>query len=166
MLRRRKTGSDDAPTESGTARAAALRLLQRRDYSVAELTTRLLHRGHDPEEVHEVVAALDSERLVDDGRVGRAHVRTSGQLKGRGRYRIRRELEARGLTPAAAEAALAEFPADDERAVLARLVERAARGTALDLQAEHPLFQRLLRRGFGADEIRAALAEHRKSGNG
>jgi len=162
MLRRRRSEADRPAPAPGSARTAALRLLNRRDYSVAEITTRLLDRGHADEEVQSVVAALRADRLLDDERVGRAHVRTASLVKGRGRHRIRRELEARGLARQAADAVVAELSRDDEQAALDRLVERATRGERLDADDERRLFQRLLRRGFDADAIRTTLKQHQR----
>jgi regulatory protein len=124
---------------------------------VAEITDRLIDRGHDPAEVDEVVARLRMDRLLDDARVARAHARTASTIKGRGSHRIRRELEARGLSRHDAEAATAELSPSDEQAALERLIARATRGEPLDLAAEHRLFQRLIRRGFDSDAIRRAL---------
>ena len=158
MLRRRRS-TPGSTVPSVSARTSALRLLHRRDYSIAELTTRLIDRGHDEDKVREAVTALRAEGLLDDGRTGRAHARTSALVKGRGRHRIRRELEARGLDRAAVDAAVAEVSPDTERETLERLIARASRGEPLDEAAERRLFQRLLRRGFDADAIRKSLKQ-------
>ena len=157
MLRRRRAGDERPAPEPGTARLAALRLLNRRDYSIAEITRRLIDRGHPEDEIQEVVAALRAQGALDDDRVARAHVRTSSAIKGRGRHRIRRELEARGLSRQTAESATGDLSPDQELQTLTRLVERATRAGPLDAAAERRLHQRLLRRGFDTEAIRRAL---------
>jgi regulatory protein len=157
MVRRRVPESSPPAPKPGGARMAALRLLNRRDYSVAEISNRLIDRGHDPAEVDEAVAGLCADKLLDDARVARAHARTASAIKGRGRHRIRRELEARGLSRSDAEAATAELTPSDEQTTLERLIARATLGGPLDRDTEHRLFQRLMRRGFDADAIRRAL---------
>ena len=70
------------------------------------------------------------ERLVDDRRVAAAHVRTASRIKGRGRLRIHRELEARGIEQAVVREVLAELSpktsVDAIRALLARKTRRRA----------------------------------------
>ena len=44
-----------------------------------------------------MIAAFVADGTLDDRRAGAAHVRTASRVKGRGRLRIRRELEARGI---------------------------------------------------------------------
>ena len=134
-----------------------MRLLGRRDYSTAELTARLIDRGYDLTEVEALVATLRNERFLDDVRVAQAHVRTASAIKGRGRHRIRRELEARGIESAVVDEATSRLSADDESESLQRLVERKTRGRAMDVAARQRLFQQLLRRGFDAGAIRKAI---------
>lgn len=140
------------------SRTAALRLLGRRDYTSTELTTRLLRRGYAEDDVRGVVASLVADGTLDDARAAAAHVRTAATIKGRGRLRIRRELEARGVSRAVAHDALAQVSDDDDRRAIERIVARR-RGTGPLAPAERrKLFQQLLRRGFAASAIGAALA--------
>ena len=56
-----------------------------------------------------------------------------------------------------AERATAGLSGDEEAATLRRLIERKTRGQALDAASRQRLFQQLLRRGFSAAAISAAL---------
>src|SRR6185437_8639159 len=85
-----------------------LHLLGRRDLSVRQLRQRLLDREHAPEDVERAIALLLDNRALDDARVAGAYVRTALKVKGRGRLRIRRELQAMGIDEDVAGAALAE----------------------------------------------------------
>jgi len=150
-------GTERSSPPAASARTTALRLLGRRDYSTTELSARLIDRGYDADEVAALIARLRDERFLDDERVARAHVRTASAIKGRGRHRIRRELEARGIDRSVADEATSHLSADDEAETLRRLVERKTRGQALDAAGRQKLFQQLLRRGFDAGAIRRAI---------
>ena len=145
------------PTAAGSARLTALRLLGRREYSTAELTRKLTERGHDADDVERTVTALAQERIVDDRRVAEAHVRTASRIKGRGAVRIRRELEARGISATLVQEVTADLSAGDQLAAIARIVTRKTGGTRPDAPTRRRLFQQLLRRGFPVDLIAKAL---------
>jgi regulatory protein len=145
---------------AGALRLAALRLLGRRDYTIAELTTRLLGRGYVPEEVAATVARLTTDGSIDDRRVARVHVRVASQAKGRGRLRIEAELRARGIDSEIIREALADLSADDDRQAIERfLARRQAHAPIASIDRER-LFRQLLRRGFPADAIAAVLSRN------
>jgi regulatory protein len=146
-----------APT--GTARAAALRLLGRREYTVAELRTRLLERGFPPDETAQAIDTLVAGGLADDRRAALAHIRTGSRVKGRGRHRLRQELERRGVSPELVADLLAAHSDDEERAALERLLTRKRPPGRLSMADRRRLFQQLLRRGFAADLIARVLKE-------
>jgi regulatory protein len=139
------------------ARTAALRLLSRRDYTSAELRDKLASREYSAGDIDEALASLAAERLLDDRRAAAAHVRTASRVKGRGRLRIQRELEARGLDRDVVRQALEELPAADESAALDRWLQRRRLPARLPAALRRRLFQQLLRRGFTADLIASAL---------
>ena len=153
-MRRRER--PDAPPET-SPRLAALRLLGRREYTTAELTRKLIDRGYEPEVVAATLTALRADRSLDDARAAASHVRMASRIKGRGRHRIKRELEARGVPAAIAKAALDELPREDESAQLTRILARKRPAGTLTPADRRRLFQQLLRRGFDADAISKAL---------
>jgi regulatory protein len=139
-----------------TARSVALRLLARRDYTSAELRAKLVEREVEPADVEAVIGSFTQEKLLDDRRVAAAHARTASQIKHRGRLRIRRELEARGIDRAAITEVLGELPEADEAAGIALFLQRK-RPPMLDAAGRRRLFGQLMRRGFSADSIAKAL---------
>ena len=153
-MRRRER--PEAPPET-PPRLAALRLLGRRDYTTVELTRKLIDRGYEPDVVNATLAALRADRSLDDARAAASHVRMASRIKGRGRHRIKRELEARGVPAAIAKAALDELPKEDESAQLTRILARKRPAGTLAPADRRRLFQQLLRRGFDADAISKAL---------
>lgn len=134
-------------------RLAALRLLGRRDYSTAELRERLVKKHFGAEDIAETLAALTDERLLDDRRVAASHVRVAASVKGRGRLRIARELEARGIERGLIHDALAALPAEDETAAIRAFLARKRVPDRITAAEHRRLFNQLLRRGFSADAI-------------
>ena len=142
---------------AGALRLTALRLLGRRDYTISELTTRLLDRGFVAEEVAATVARMTAEGTIDDRRVARVHVRVASQAKGRGRLRIEAELRARGIDGEIVREALDDLSADDDRQGIERfLARRQSHGPVAPADREK-VFRQLLRRGFPAPAIAAVL---------
>jgi regulatory protein len=155
MRRRPPRDPEARPTVS--IRYAALRLLGRRDYTRAEIITRLVDKGYPPDEVGAIVEALVADRSIDDRRAALAHIRTAARLKGRGRMRIARELEQRGISKDIARDALAELPVEDERAAIQRFLERKRFPERPTAAERRRAFQQLLRRGFTVDAVSKVL---------
>jgi regulatory protein len=141
------------------ARAAALALLSRRDYTAAELARKLLDKEYDRGTVDAVIAALTSSGLLDDRRVAAAHARTAAAVKGRGRLRIARELTARGLSRDLVREVLADLPQGDEVTMIRRILVRRrwpANPTRADRQK---MYRHLAGKGFRTDDIFRALGD-------
>jgi regulatory protein len=150
--------NDAASVPIGTARLAALRLLGRRDYSAAEITTRLIDRGYAADDVHAAVRTLNDEGAIDDRRTAFAHVRTAARVKGRGGHRIRRELEGRGIAAPLIGEALEQLTPDDDLDAIRRWLTRRRLPLPPPPDQRRRLFAQLLRRGFAASLISKALA--------
>jgi len=149
-----------------TAYLDALHLLGRRELSVRQMRERLLDREHSPADVDRAIALLIENKFLDDGRVARAYVRTALKVKGRGRLRVQRELQAMGIDKEVAAEALGEaFGEVDERALIARALQKKLRGSRkIDSPAEYArVFQFLMRQGFSPDTVTAVLRRHRKA---
>ena len=143
-----------------------LRLLGRRELSVARLRARLIDREHPSDEVDAAIAHLLETGALDDGRVARAFARTSVKVKGRGRLRVMRELHAMGIAKDVVAEALADvFGELDERALITQALEKKLRGRPRIVSpAENArLYQYLMRQGFSPAAVVAAL---RKQGRG
>jgi len=142
----------------------ALHLLARRELSVDECRQRLLDKDHPAEDVDAAIAHLLETGGLDDARVARAYARTAVNIKGRGRLRVQRELNDKGIPRDVAAAALAEVFGDaDERAMVARAIQKRLRGrTTVKGRAESArLYQYLMRQGFTPAAVMAALRKLR-----
>jgi regulatory protein len=143
----------------------ALRMLGRRALSRRELADRLARRGFGPTEVRDEVRRLEAAGLLDDEAVAAAVV--AGALRrGGGRRLAEAALRRRRVAREAADGALGAVGEEATRTALEQSLARAAR--------RHPGFERLpevrrkvvrylLARGFGAAEIRAAIAERTRA---
>jgi regulatory protein len=139
------------------ARVAALRLLTRRDYTARELREKLLDREVPEPDISTVLADLTAEGLVNDRRVAESFVRVASGVKGRGRQRIARELEQRGVDRVVVRDVLAGLPVEDEVASIRKMLARKRLPARLDAAEHRRIFGQLLRRGFSADLIAKAL---------
>ena len=141
-----------------SARSTAIRLLTRRDYTTAELRRKLEEREFPAEDIDAALAGLTEQKLLDDRRAAGAHIRTASRVKRRGRLRIQRELEARGVDRGLARELLEDLSPDDESAAIRQFLERRHRGR-LSMADRRKAFQQLMRRGFTADAIAKAIRD-------
>ena len=137
---------------------SAIRLLARRDLSTAQLKTKLLDRGLEPDEIDEAIERLRAERWLDDERTAETHARRIIGVKHRGERRARQELEAVGI-PAETAARVVRLVLDelDETDVLEKAIARHLPGPIRDRAHFRRVYQALLRQGFAADQVAKAL---------
>ena len=138
-----------------------LHLLGRRELSAADLRTRLLEREHTADETDAAIRKLIDTGALDDRRVAGAYARTAAKVKGRGRLRVTRELQAMGIAREVVAEAVAEVYGDvDERALIDRALEKKRRGgrrSPVSMQERARLYQFLMRQGFTPAAVSAAL---------
>jgi regulatory protein len=141
----------------------ALRQLARRELSEAQIRQRLSRRGFTLDDIDTAVARLRQDGSLDDARVAMAIARSQLSLKKRGERRVRREIEAAGITPALAERAVAEVYAEvDADALLTAVLDRRLGTKRLDDEREMArLYRYLVGQGFDAERAMAALRARR-----
>ena len=106
---------------------AALRILNYRFNSEAELRRKLRSKDYDKETIDTTIARLRDEHWLDDQRFAGAFVRTRAN-KRQGKMRILRELQAAGVDGETASAAVAEnLDSERETEALRELCSRRAR---------------------------------------
>jgi len=141
-------------TES--ARAAALRLLARREHSEQELVRKLERKGRSREEARRTVADLAENDLVSNERFTEAFVRQR-VLRGYGPAKIISELKERGI-----DSNLIENWVGREESqwisVCAEVAQRKYRATPVENYREWTRRARYLQgRGFASEHIKAVL---------
>ena len=139
-------------------------MLARRELSEAQIRQRLSRRGHTPESIDTAVERLTTERALDDVRVAGAIARTETGVRGRGRLRVLRQIEAAGIASSTARRVVDEVFQDvDSDALLAAALEKRLRGrnTITDQDARR-LYRYLLAQGFDPDRVVSALRDRRR----
>ncbi|HEV2205030.1 MAG TPA: regulatory protein RecX [Candidatus Acidoferrales bacterium] len=140
--------------------AAALRALMRRAHSIHQMKEYLAKRAEDKDSIAQVIARLREQTYLDDAKFALDYARQHANSRAQGRFRIARELRARGVPDQHIDAALeAVFADTDEAALVRKRLTRHLKGTRgpLDQRKIASLYRSLLRAGFSADVIRAEL---------
>lgn len=138
----------------------ALRALMRRPQSVHEMKKLLERRASSELLAQVVLARLKENGSLNDDRYAKQFARQRSEIRRQGKFRIARDLRARGIPAAHIEAALAESTSDDaEQAAVRQRIQRKLklfRGP-LDQKKIASLYGTLLRAGFPSDVIRREL---------
>ncbi|MBL8264167.1 MAG: regulatory protein RecX [Xanthomonadaceae bacterium] len=132
----------------------ALSLLVRREHSRKELARKLTARGVEKEEAQATVERMTAEGWQSNDRFAEQLVRTRAN-NGQGPLRVRAELSTHGLDREAVAMAFDSYDGDwSENA--RDLVRRRFPGVLDDRALQRKAAEFLARRGFTADQIRAA----------
>jgi regulatory protein len=138
----------------------ALRALDQKERTVAEMGSWLQARGVAPEETDEVIDRLIAGEVLDDARYARRYAEDKRQLKRWGSERIRAALLDRGISVEDADEALRDADSEQE-------VERAVellrdRGATLEdaLERQRALGM-LVRRGYESEVAYEAIRRAR-----
>jgi SOS response regulatory protein OraA/RecX len=150
---------------------SAQRALMRRAHSIHEMKQHLERRAEDKALVPQVIARLRELNYLDDAEYALNYASQHAKIHRQGRFRIARELRARGIPDRHIQAAIdAAFVETDETALVrARLQRRLAMhkfktgtdGSLPSDQLDPPkiasLYRNLLSAGFSSEIIRAEL---------
>jgi regulatory protein len=138
----------------------AVRALMRRAHSVHEMKQKLERRSDNKLLVQVVMARLKENGQIDDARYAKQFARQRTESRKQGKYRITRDLRARGVPDRHIDSAVEESSANsDEAALIRQRIERKLkflRGE-IDDRKIASLYRSLLRAGFSADVIRREL---------
>lgn len=140
--------------------AAALRALTRRAHSIHEMREYLTRRAEEKSQIDSVIARLREQNYLDDARYARDFARYHAQSRHQGRFRIARELRARGVPDRHIDDALESvFAGTDENLLVRARIERqlSRLRTPPDERKIASLYRSLLRAGFSTDIIRAEI---------
>jgi regulatory protein len=143
----------------------AVRALMRRAHSVHEMKKVLARRTDNELLVQVVMARLKENGQLDDSRYAKQFVRQRTEIRRQGKFRIARDLRARGIPDRHVDAAIADAanPETESATIRTRLQRKlkllstAKKGSALDAKKIASLYGSLLRAGFSSDAIRREL---------
>lgn len=144
-----------------------LKMLARRELSEQHVRQRLARKGHGPEAIDEAVSRLRAERAIDDARVAEAIARTETAVKGRGKLRVRMQIERAGIARETAKRVVDEvFEVIDDDAQLEMTLAKRLRGrqTIADDREMQRLYRYLVGQGFDAERVLRALRARRGHG--
>jgi regulatory protein len=139
---------------------AAVRALMRRAYSAYEMKQMLGRRTENDHLLGTVMDRLKRAKMIDDERFARQFVRQRTEIRRQGKFRIARDLRARGVLDRHIEAALAETAKETDQATIVRQrLERRLRSFRgkIDERKLASMYRSLLRAGFSADIVRREL---------
>ncbi|HYL63083.1 MAG TPA: regulatory protein RecX [Candidatus Methylomirabilis sp.] len=117
----------------------------------------LQRRTDNDDLIKSVMDRLKRNGLIDDARFAKQFVRQRTEIRRQGRFRIARDLRARGVPNQAIEAAIADNAMEyDEAAMVRQRLQRKLRALRgeLDEKKLASLYRSLLRAGFSADVVR------------
>ena len=144
---------------------AAIKILMRRAHSLHEMKQALERRCADTTLVKNVMARLRIAGLLDDARYAKQFARQRTEGRKQGKFRVARDLRARGVPDKHIEAALEEAAQQtDEAALVHQRIERKLRSfrgldtsKKIDEKKLASLYRSLLRAGFSSEVIRREL---------
>jgi regulatory protein len=144
------------------ALSLALKALDRKERTVAELGRWLRARGVGSDEVEEVVDRLVSTGVLDDARYARRYAEDKRTLRKWGSERIRAALLERGVSPDDVELALDDLGGEAEVELAVGLLRE--RGTELeDAPQRQRALSLLVRRGYDSEVAYEAIRRARRS---
>jgi regulatory protein len=138
----------------------AIRALMRRAHSVHEMQKKLERRASSKLLAQVVMARLRESGQLDDARYARQFTRQRTEGRKQGKFRVARDLRARGVPDQHILAAIKESASETDESALVRLriqrKLRAFRGE-IDDKKIASVYSSLLRAGFPSDTIRNEL---------
>jgi regulatory protein len=139
---------------------SAQRALMRRPYSIHEMKSHLEKRAEHKEMIPDILARLRELNYLDDAKFALNYASQHAKLRRQGRFRIERDLRAKGVPDRYIDLAVdAVFAETDEAALVrARIKRKLAhlRGP-LEQNKIASLYRNLLGAGFSSEIIRAEL---------
>jgi len=143
----------------------AVRALMRRAHSVHEMKRKLERRSNNKLLVQVVMARLKENGVIDDARYAKQFARQRTESRKQGKYRVARDLRARGIPDRHIASALEEVAqTSDETAMVRQRIERKLRSyrgphasKKIDEKKMASIYGSLLRAGFSADVVRREL---------
>jgi regulatory protein len=138
----------------------AVRALVRRAHSVQEMKQKLERRSKNKLLVQLVMARLKENGQIDDARYAKQFARQRTEGRKQGKFRVARELRARGVPDWQIDAALEEARKEtDEGAMVRQRIERKLRSYRgeIDEKKMASIYGSLLRAGFSSDVVRREL---------
>ena len=141
----------------------ALSILGYRSHSEYELRQKLSRAGAEEEDIERVTEFLKEYKFLNDGDYAKRLAHDLVKIKNFGMYRVRRELEQKGIDPYTIEDVVAELD-DDEQERLLPLVEKKLGGDFERKNTDRTI-RYFLYRGYSFDDIRQCIEYAKQNGD-
>jgi regulatory protein len=138
----------------------ALKALDRKERTIAEMGSWLRARGVGSEEIEDVVDRLTSTGVLDDARYARRYAEDKRELKHWGSERIRAALRDRGISDEDVEEALGDADGEQEVDRAVELLRNRGETLADALERQRALGA-LIRRGYDSETAYEAIRRAR-----
>ena len=133
---------------------AGLALLARRELFTEELRVRLIRQGYNARQVEETIRRLTAQGSLNNLRAAKTYARNAVQNKSRGRSRVLKELDQRGVSSSDSQQAIDEAYSDvNEAILLSRVLSRKLSGPITSQAHFRRLYAALIRQGFDGTAI-------------
>lgn len=131
----------------------------KREYCTEDVRQKALKRTEgNIAEAEEIVGKLVSDGFVDNFRYASAFAREKSSLTGWGPVKIRYALKAKKIDQDTIDAALREIDQQQACSKLEKLLKSKAKSLEGDPQKKYKLIRFALSRGYGYDEVEAAIS--------
>lgn len=138
------------------AKLRAMHLLEKRDYTQADLCRKLRENGYAEDVIREAITYVKSYHYVDDARYASVYIRARQNSKSRNQMRM--ELLQKGVDDELIRQALEDECGDSELELIERLLEKKHYDPDMaDQKEKQKVYQFLARKGFSGSDIRRAM---------
>ncbi|MDO4563232.1 MAG: regulatory protein RecX [Clostridia bacterium] len=141
-----------------TAKDYALKLLSICDKTQKEVERKLREKSYSEEEIEQTLAFLQEYGYINDALYCRRYIADAKNLRHYGDRRIRADLAKRGAAQEIVDEVLSEYEDDAVDEIGKQITARFASVDFSDNKSRQRVFGHFLRKGFGAEEIRRAIA--------
>jgi regulatory protein len=153
---------DQANKEEAKERASlslsAMNMLAMREHSRFELEQKLSKKTENSELILAVLNKLQTDNLLCDQRFALMFIRSKAN-SGFGPYKIKQELQAKGVAKVLIADTLAELEINWFEKASELYLKRIARVTDIDMKEKHKQTRYLQNRGFSGEIARAVVGE-------
>lgn len=147
---------DENESEYRRAKKRAMYLLGDKDYCSGELLEKL-KKNYCDETCSKVISDMIEYGYLDDERYARKYAEYLIRKKKQGIYKVRFEMQKKGISRALADTVLAEYDADDYTDELTELVRKKYADKLDTPESVKKVTSALARRGYSFSEIKKAI---------
>jgi regulatory protein len=144
--------------ERASLSLSAMNMLAMREHSRFELEQKLGKKSEDNALIAQVLNRLENDNLLDDQRFAQMFIRSKAN-SGFGPYKIKQELQAKGVGKTLIAEALVELDIDWFKNATELYLKRVARVTDIDMKEKHKQSRYLQNRGFPSEIARDVVGE-------